>query len=120
MKKTIIKNFDHHDGTKSWKTIFPKADSGNKWYYVDSQVDWIYRKVYFTANLAPVVTLCGMECEREIERKAFVAVKNLLKQWGHDENPKNILNAVEYLWEIKRVPGYIYQDFVNYFYKNMA
>ena len=117
MEKTIETKLNGKvDVSTAWKTLFPQTESGKKWYYVDSNFSFDRKSIHYTANLAPVITLCGMECEREIERKAFVKVKKQLKEWGHQETPKNILNAAEYLWESKKIRGCEYQDFVNNFY----
>lgn len=97
--KQIIKNNE-----------FPKAENGKRWYYVYSWVGYLEPgyPLYAEYNLAPEVFLNGQPITFEDERKAVVKVKKLLKRWGHAENADTIGNALELLWEEKKISGKMY------------
>lgn len=88
----------------------PKAENGKRWYYVHGWVAFLetgYPR-YTEYNLAPEIFLNGHPITHENERKAVVKVKKLLQDWGHPENAETIGNALEYLWETKRISGKMY------------
>ncbi len=87
-----------------------KAENGKRWYYVSSWVGYLEpgSPLYVECNLAPEVSLNGQPITFEDERKAVVKVKKLLKRWGHAENTDTIGNALELLWEEKKISGKMY------------
>lgn len=83
----------------------PADSNGKRWYIVDTWFDYNSMTGRAECKLSDAVSLNGVPIRHENERKAAVKVKNLLKGWGHPENAKTIGNALEYLWEEKKISG---------------
>ena len=100
MKKTFVKSIYDRNPVD-----LPAAPAGKRWYFVEQNPIYVENRVYVTYNLAPVVSLYGVEAQDEKTRKVFVKVKNTLKGWGHEETKETVRNAAEYLWEVKKITG---------------
>lgn len=86
----------------------PADVNGKRWYIVDTWFDYHSMTGRAECKLSDAVSLNGVPISYESERKVVVRVKNLLKGWGHPENTETICNALEYLWEEKKISGPMY------------